>query len=117
MENILRFPIEKRVPVCGLSSHECEAAYAVACALIAQDRAVSVIVENDGRYVCIFDRHNNPYFLGRQDCQCYLFDSEAFVIAENVRFDIVLDALQSILSPDPAISGQEAPLKERGGSV
>lgn len=94
---VVRFPIEKRVPIHGLNSAECGAVYTAACLLIAQGQATAVSIENDGQYVCIFDRHREPYFFGRVDRQCCLFDHETRLIVQSVSFEVVLDAIQTTL--------------------
>lgn len=98
MATILPFPIRKTIPVWGLTQQECDAIHEMAYECIREGRATGVSIHNDGQYMCVFDKGGEPYFIGRVDSDCYLFDSDETLIAESRRFEIVMDALQEYLS-------------------
>jgi len=106
MGDVLRFPVEMRVPRSGLEEDECGAVVSAACVAIEQGAATAVSVQNDGQYVCVFGRRGEPYYIGRVDCLCYLFDEETVVVAESIRFDVVLAALRDTLSCGGRIAGK-----------
>lgn len=98
MATILPFPIKRSIPVWGLTQEECDSIHEMAYDSIRQGRATGVSIHNDGQYMCLFDKNGEPYFIGRVDSDCYLFDSEETLIAESHRFEVVMDALQEILT-------------------
>jgi hypothetical protein len=101
MATILPFPVKKIVPIWGLTEHECDAVLAVANDLILQGHATSVSIHNDGQYMCVFDGNGEPYSIGRERGVCYLTDSDETMFARSQRFEIVLQALEILLSPPP----------------
>ncbi len=103
MATILPFPNTKVVPVRGLTKQECEAVHAEACALMYQGRATGVSIHNDGQYMCVFDRCGEPYFIGREEGVCYLFDHNETMVAQSRRFGDVLEALEVMLSSTPDV--------------
>ena len=48
--------------------------------------------------MCVFDRQGEPYFIGRENGVCYLFDPTGAFLARNPRFEVVIDALAEALS-------------------
>ena len=98
MATILPFPKKRTIPVGGLTQEECDTIHALASDLIREGRATGVSIHNDGQYMCVFDGHGEPYFIGRVDNDCYLFNASEALIAENRRFEVVIDALQEILT-------------------
>jgi hypothetical protein len=94
---ILTFPTKKSIPVWGLTPEECDTIHTLAYDLIRQGKATGVSIHNDGQYMCVFDGRGEPYFIGRVDSDCYLFNANETLIAENRRFEIVLDALRDTL--------------------
>lgn len=98
MATILPFPKKKAIPVWGLTQEECDTIHGLAYELIRAGSATGVSIHNDGQYMCVFDSNGNPYFIGRVDNDCYLFNAAESLIAENRRFEVVLDALKEILS-------------------
>ena len=103
MATIIPFPNTTPVPKRGLTKQECDVLDAEASGLIQDGQATGVSIHNDGQYMCIFDRHGEPYFIGREEGMCYLFDHEETMLARSQRFAIVLQALAAILtSPEDA---------------
>lgn len=98
MASILPFPSKKAIPVWGLTLEECDLIHSMAYELIRRGGATGVSIHNDGQYMCVFDSRGEPYFIGRVDNDCYLFNAAESLIAENRRFEVVLDALEDILS-------------------
>jgi hypothetical protein len=98
MATVLRFPIEKVVPIRGLTKHECEAVDAGAHDMMLRGWVTGVSTLNGGQYMCVFDRCGQPYFIGREEGVCYLFDPHEAQLAESRRFHEVLESLSTILS-------------------
>ncbi len=99
MANILPFPVKKVIPIWGLTEQECDAVQAEAYDLMLQGRATGISIQNDGRCMCVFDGNGEPYFIGRENGVCYLFDNNEMMLASSQRFEIVLDALEMMLPP------------------
>ena len=51
--------------------------------------------------MCVFDGDGEPYSIGREEGVCYLTDPDETMIAHSQRFEIVLEALEMMLSPTP----------------
>ena len=100
MATILPFPVEKVVPVWGLTKRECDAVRAEAYDLILRGRVTSVTCRYDRQYMCVFDRERAPYFIGREERVCYLFSPDETLIAQSRRFKDVLEAMDVVLSSD-----------------
>jgi hypothetical protein len=98
MATVLRFPIEKVVPVRGLTKHECDAVHAEAYDMMLRGWVTGVSILNAGQYMCVFDRCGQPYFIGREEGVCYLFDPNETQLAESRRFHEVLASLRIIFS-------------------
>ena len=98
MADILRFPSEKIAPAMGLTHPECAAIRATVYDLIHHGRSTGVSFHNDGQFMCVFDHHGQPYFIGREESTCLLFDPDETLLAESRRFDVVLEALDATLS-------------------
>ncbi len=62
---------------------------------------VSPSGHNDGQFMCVFDGDGEPYSIGREKGVCYLTDPDETMIAHSRRFEIVLEALEMMLSPTP----------------
>ena len=89
------------VPIWRLTEHECAAVQAIAYDLMTQGHATGVSIHNDRQYVCVFDGNGEPYSIGRERGVCYLTDSDETMFARSQRFEIVLQALEILLSPPP----------------
>lgn len=98
MATILPFPKKKAIPVWGLTQEECDTIHTMAYNFIREGQATGVSIHNDGQYMCVFDGQGEPYFIGRVDSDCYLFNASETLIAESPRFEVVLDALMETLS-------------------
>jgi hypothetical protein len=89
------------VPSRGLTRQECADIRAVASRLIEQGRATGVSIHSDAQYMGVFDRNGEPYLISRRNGVCYLSDKHEMIFARSQRFEIVLDALEMLLSPSP----------------
>ena len=98
MATIIPFPNAMPVPMRGLTKQECDVLDAEAAGLIRDGQATGVSIHNDGQFMCVFDCHGEPYFVGREEGMCYLFDHEETMLAKSQRFEIVLQALEVILT-------------------
>ena len=101
MATILPFPVKKVVPVWGLTEQECDAVQADAYDLMLQGWATGVSIHNDGQYMCVFDGNGEPYSIGREEGVCYLTDPNETMVVHNRQFEIVLQALQILLTSRP----------------
>ena len=97
MATILPFPVRKAVPVSELTEDECQTVHEEAYSLMQRGQVTGVSQHADGMYMCIFDRNGEPYFIGREDGVCYLFDPTGAFVARSERFEIVVDALNEAL--------------------
>jgi len=98
MATIIPFPKAMTAPVRGLTRRECALLDAEAAGLIDGGRASGVSTHNNGQYMCVYDCDGNRYFVGREEGMCYLFDDAETMLAESPRFEIVLQALEAILT-------------------
>ena len=98
MATIIPFPNPQPIPVRGLTQQECNILDAEACGLIHDGQATGVSIHNDGQYMCVYDCQGEPYFLGREEGMCYLFDYDENMLSKSPRFEIVLQALEKILT-------------------
>ena len=101
MATILPFPVKNVVLVWGLTEHECAAVQAVAYDLMTQGHATGVSIHNDRQYMCVFDGNGEPYSIGREEGVCHLADPDETMLVRNRRFEIVLQALEMLLSSRP----------------
>ena len=92
---------EATVPLQGLTEQECADVEAVADSLIERGQATGYAIHFDNKYMCVFDVHGEPHLIGRQNGVCYLLDKYNMILARSQRFEIVLDALEMMLSPTP----------------
>jgi len=97
MATILPFPARKPAPASELTADECRTVHEEAYALMQRGRVTGVSQHADGMYMCIFDRGGEPYFIGREDGVCYLFDPTGAFVVRSTRFEIVVDALNEAL--------------------
>jgi hypothetical protein len=105
MATIIPFPKTMPQPVRGLTKHECDILDSEATGLILQGQASGVSVHNDGQYMCVYDSRGERYFIGREEGLCYLFDDEETMLAKSTRFDIVVQALEAILTSSEDVLG------------
>jgi hypothetical protein len=101
MATIIPFPVKKVVPIWGLTEQECNAVQAVAYDLILEGHARRVSVHNDRQYMCVLDANGEPYSIGREEGVCYLTDPDETMLTHSRRFEIVLQALQILLTSRP----------------
>ena len=101
MATILPFPKAKAEGPSGLTTQECEALHAKAFVLIQQGLASRVSVHDNGYYMCVFDCRGEQLFIGRVDGVYYLFDHNETLVAESDLFEIVLQALEILLTSRP----------------
>ena len=97
MATILPFPVRKPVSDSELSENECRTVHEEAYALMQRGMVTGVSQHADGMYMCVFDRDGEPYFIGREDGVCYLFDPTGAFVARSTQFEIVVDALNEAL--------------------
>ena len=67
--------------------------------------ATRVSVHDNGNYMSVFDCRGDQFFIGRVDGVNYLFDHEETMLAHSRQFEIVLEALEILLTsrrPDGA---------------
>ena len=105
MATIIPFPNAMPEPVCGLTRQERNALDAEASGLMRDGQVTGVSIHNDGQYMCVYDCRGNPYFIGREGGMCYLFDSEETMLAKSRRFEIVVQALEAILTLSDNVQG------------
>ena len=98
MATIIPFPNRMPPPERGLTRQECAFLDAEAAGLIVNGQATSVSIHNDGQYMCVYDSEGARYFVGREEGICYLFDDDETMLAESPRFEIVVQALEAILT-------------------
>ena len=107
---ILR-PIRGRqtLPVLPLTEQECDSVLAQAYVLMQAEQANAVGIENDRKYIIVFDCRGTPYFISRTEHVYYLIEGNETVVAGGQQIDDVLEALtgvikenQTSLSPDKA---------------
>ena len=101
MATIIPFPNPVSVPVRGLTRQECDVLDAEAEGFMQEGQATGVSIHNDGQFMCVYDCHGEPYFIGREEGVCYLFDHAETMLAKSQRFDIVMQALESVLMESP----------------
>ncbi|MDA1326797.1 MAG: hypothetical protein O3C34_18900 [Proteobacteria bacterium] len=93
--------LNQALPLRGLTRQERADVMSVADTLIEQGRATGHAIHHDSQYMCVFDVHGEPYLIGRQNGVCYLLDKYNMILARSLSFEIVLDALEMMLSPSP----------------
>ena len=98
MATIIPFPNIMPEPVSGLTGPERKVLDAEASVLMREGQVTGISIHNDGQYMCVYDCRGKPYFIGREEGMCYLFDSEETMLAKSHRFDIVVQALEAILT-------------------
>ena len=91
---VLPFPECKTLPAQRLTKQECDAVLSVH---IEKGLATYVSLNNGCQYVCVFDYEGEPYYIGREDGVCYLFDHEEMVVISSQHFEVVQQALEVIL--------------------
>ncbi len=91
---VVPFPKIKTLPAQRLTKQECDAVLMV---MIAKGLDTYVSVNNGSKYVCVFGYEGEPYYIGREDGVCYLFDYDEMVIASSEHFEVVQQALEVIL--------------------
>ncbi len=94
MGKVLPFPECKTLPAQRLTKQECDAVLSVH---IENGLAIYVSLNNGCQYVCVFDYEGKPYYIGREDGVCYLFDHEEMVVTSSQHFEVVQQALEVIL--------------------
>ena len=97
MATILTFPVKKVISSSELTEDECQTVHEEAYGLMQRGSVTGVSRHNDGMYMCIFDRNGEPYFIGRENGVCYLFDPTGAFVARSPRFEVVVDALTETL--------------------
>ena len=75
------------------------------------DAALKVLIEkglstffsihHDGQYLCVFDRHGDPYFIGREESEYYLFGPDETLLAQGLSVEEALYALELALKSPP----------------
>ena len=105
MATIIPFPTTIPAPVCGLTRQECDVLDAEATGLIQAGQATGVSIHNDGQFMCVYDYLGEPYFVGREEGMCYLFDHQETMLAKSPRFDIVMRALETFLTAPKGAHG------------
>lgn len=98
MATIIPFPNSKPIPMTGLTEQECLVLDAEAMGLIHYGQATGISIHNDGQFMCVFDAFGEPYYVGREEGICYLFDPEETMLAKSPQFEIVLQALEKTLT-------------------
>ncbi len=88
------FPETKAFPAQRLTKQECDAVLTV---MIGKGLDTYVSINNGSKYVCVFDHKDEPYYIGREDGVCYLFDHDETVITSSEHFEVVQQALEVIL--------------------
>lgn len=101
MATIIPFPNSMSVPECGLTKQECNVLDIETEGLMQEGQAMGISIHNGGQFMCIYDCHGEPYFIGREEGICYLFDHEETLLAESRHFEIVMQALESLLIATP----------------
>ena len=82
----------------GLAKQECDVLDAEAAGLIHHGQATRVGIHNDGQFMCVYSCRGERYFNGHKEGICYLFDDEESMLAESRRFEIVVKALEAVLT-------------------
>jgi hypothetical protein len=98
MATIIPFPNIRPIQARGLTTQECNVLDAEAAGLIHEGQATGVSIHNDGQYMCVYDSHGEPYFIGREEGLCYLFDHEETMLAKSPQFENVMQALETALT-------------------
>ena len=80
---------------------ECDAVQAIAYDLMLQGYATGVSIHNDRQYMCVFDGNGVLYSIGREEGVCFLTNQEETMLVHNRRFEIVLQALEILLTSRP----------------
>ena len=102
MGKVVEFPkATEALPLRGLTEQECADVKAAADTLIEQGQATGSAIHHDSQYMCVFNVQGEPHLIGRQNGVCFLFDKYNMILARSQRFEIVLDALEMMLSPTP----------------
>ncbi len=91
---VVPFPKTKTLPARRLTKQECDAVLMV---VIAKGLDTYVSVNNGSEYVCVFGYEGEPYYIGRENGVCYLFDYDEMVIISSPHFHVVQQALEVIL--------------------
>lgn len=91
---VVPFPEAKAFPAQRLTKQECDAVITV---MIARGLETYVSISKGSKYVCVFGYEGEPYYLGREDGVCYLFDNAERVIVSSRYFDVVQLVLEGIL--------------------
>ena len=68
---VVPFPETKAFPAQRLTKQECDSVLTV---MIGKGLDTYVSINNGSKYVCVFDHKDEPYYIGREDGVCYLFD-------------------------------------------
>lgn len=95
MAIIIPFPSERVAPIRGLTEPECRAVRLTAADLSRTGRATGTDLHPDARFMRVFDPQGRPYWIGREDGVCYLFDPDENQLADSRRFTDVLAALRT----------------------
>lgn len=102
MGDLVAFPTKKKtVPVRQLTKQECDSVLSV---LIEKGLGTYLSVLNDGRYICVFNQSDEPYFIGREETMCYLFDPDDTLLVQSADLDDVLGVLEESLNSPPSVS-------------
>ena len=94
---VVQFPETKALPAQRLTKQECDAVLSV---MLAKGLNTYVSINNGSKYVCVFGYEDEPYYIGREDGVCYLFDDDEMVIISSPHFEVVQHALEGILKED-----------------
>ncbi len=89
------FPETKAFPAQRLTKQECDSVLTV---MIGKGLDTYVSINNGSKYVCVFDHKDEPYYIGREDGVCYLFDHNEMVITSSEHFEVVQIILEAILT-------------------
>jgi hypothetical protein len=93
--------LNKVMQLRGLTARQCRDLSSMADTLLEQGLAAGYAIHHDKSYMCVFDVNGEPYLVGRQNGVCYLLDRYNMILAKSLRFEIILDALEMMLSPPP----------------
>ena len=91
---VVPFPEKSAFPAQLLTKQECDGLLTV---MIEKGLETYVSICNGSKYVCVCDYDGEPYYLGREDGICYLFDHNEKVIFSSQYFEVVQLALEVLL--------------------
>ena len=97
---LVPFPESKTLPVQPLTKKEYDSVLATAYVLMQDEHALAVSSENDRRYMIVFDRRGEPYFIGRVEGVCCLCKGNETMLASSQQLEEVLETLKDILKED-----------------